>query len=703
MKCIVVGNTVNEYLFGVVPEESGVTMLNVTPKTSKVHSLLSKDGFTCDTVIIDIDELENDGTPIKDVILDVVRLKTSNAVKTVYIVDSSNKIKSEKVAALTTIVAGHDALPPFWGTAAPVATPQVEAAPVVVPEPMPAPVPIPVPTPVVGTDEEENMDDLFASLTADDEPVVAPAVVTAPQVEPVPEQPVDDMDAMLSGLDEAPSTDADDMFAVLDAPVTPSDDLFPVAPVVLPQTEEPDIDDMFQNLMGEVDTTPAIAPTPAPAAVDDDLFSSILGEDTTPAMPQAAVPVPAAVPTPVEPTDPFAGMFDAPAPVSEATPSFPPMPAAPVEADPLGDMFAAPAQAPAAEPAPVDPFADLMGVAPVAPAMTPESVFGGAPAPVEQGGASGFSVQQDRHQIVAGTSAEPEEEKGGLFKPKKIRGLLPIDKNAMPNVIRRPFIITFWAPKGGTGKTTTAMNVCAYISSLTDLKTVLVDMDEFGDTGLSMNLEEQIAQADPNHHVPTIDDFIANIPNMQTFDDVEPWVIVERKTNMYIMLTSENSTNLQRPPIDQYERALDTMKQHFQVIAFDCGPFFDEYTKFALQSSDVVVLVTDQGFPTLAHVTQVINDFTRPESGIGKERLVLVVNKYRKKVGADIGQLTYWFADTVSAMHVIPAADDLFVQKLNRGELIIFSGMQQLVEPYKNITTDIFTRIKGLQDNVPGF
>lgn len=265
-----------------------------------------------------------------------------------------------------------------------------------------------------------------------------------------------------------------------------------------------------------------------------------------------------------------------------------------------------------------------------------------------------------------------------------------ISNDALPNNLKRPYVITFWASKGGTGKTTVALNTCAYISALTNLNVVLLDVDEFGDTGLSVGLGGGSGEI-----FPTVDDFINHITTIHSREDAGRYILAEAETGLNIILTSENSSTPQRPTKTDYEGVIKVLEKYFDIIAFDCGDkLYDPLTQFAITKADFIIMVIDQGVPTIANISEVINNFSQSGSGIGRDRLILVVNKFQKNVGMSVNDIRSWFESSVSSMHSIPAIFQESLSYLNQGKLIILSEDLKIKEAYNNIVSDILLKIK---------
>lgn len=417
------------------------------------------------------------------------------------------------------------------------------------------------------------------------------------------------------------------------------------------------------------DTPVPVTPTPSQNVADDDDILAILGDTPSSENTQANIRV----------EDILGGVSE---PVNNVD-----------EVDPLADILGGNTSQDTEED-PLDAILGTEAVMPTIPTSEPVMIDSPPTAQVMPGGNTNYTVSEDNIPEL-----ERETKSGGLrgiidnlVGPGKMgQNQLPaIPQEVIPNNLKRPYIFTFWASKGGTGKTTVALNTCAYISSLTDLRVILVDVDEFGDTGLSMDMERK-----SNGPVPTVDDFINNISSMKSFEDVTPFVLKETSTRLHLLLTSENSSTSQRPTRADYQNVLRILQQYFDIIAFDCGDkLYDEYTRLALGKADFIVCVVDQGFPTLSHMSRIISEFAQPDSGVGKDKLVMVVNKYQKNVGMSITEISKWFDAGVSSIHAIPALFYESMRLLNQGDLLILSHNVDIKKSYNQIVCNLLNKIK---------
>ncbi|MBM7503279.1 CpaE family protein [Agromyces aurantiacus] len=150
----------------------------------------------------------------------------------------------------------------------------------------------------------------------------------------------------------------------------------------------------------------------------------------------------------------------------------------------------------------------------------------------------------------------------------------------------RSEIIVVAAPKGGQGKTTTAVNLSAGLAEIHPNSVVLVDADvQFGDIANALDLRPQYSLAD-----------VVGVGN----DEVAMKALLTRHDDDFFVVAAPPSPELadQIPPdaLAQLLRRLATM---FRYVVVDTTPGLGEHTLVSLEQATDGVFLTNMTVPSL--------------------------------------------------------------------------------------------------------
>lgn len=160
-------------------------------------------------------------------------------------------------------------------------------------------------------------------------------------------------------------------------------------------------------------------------------------------------------------------------------------------------------------------------------------------------------------------------------------------------------IIAFANQKGGVGKTTTCINVAAYMA-LMGKKVLIVDVDPQGNATSAVGINK-------TKDLKTIYDLIDGESN---FDGVIQPTIIE---NLYIIPSTVDlaGAEVELIQIPQREKVikniLDEIKADYDFILIDCPPSLGLITVNALTASDSIIVPIQCEFFALEGLTQLMN------------------------------------------------------------------------------------------------
>lgn len=148
-------------------------------------------------------------------------------------------------------------------------------------------------------------------------------------------------------------------------------------------------------------------------------------------------------------------------------------------------------------------------------------------------------------------------------------------------------IIAVALPKGGVGKTTTAVNLAASLA-VAEQRTLLIDMDTFGASGLSLGFTEGTIKAG----LYEVFNFITSIGNAihkteLSYLDFVPANVHTLQMEERIMRLADNRSILRN--------ALRAVSQRYDYVILDCPPFLRGLSTNALTAADSVLIPVKSG------------------------------------------------------------------------------------------------------------
>jgi chromosome partitioning protein len=165
-------------------------------------------------------------------------------------------------------------------------------------------------------------------------------------------------------------------------------------------------------------------------------------------------------------------------------------------------------------------------------------------------------------------------------------------------------IITCANHKGGTGKTTTAVNVSAGLAVLTQQRVLLIDCDPRGHASLALGIDMQ-------HVRYSVTDLLTGArPEVQAFC----W---DPSAHLHILPAHATRTDVERElgrrgdSRLQLQQALQPLLDAFDVIVIDTPPTLGFWTQAPLVASTDLLIPVDMGYFALAGMRQLLDALAR--------------------------------------------------------------------------------------------
>lgn len=190
-------------------------------------------------------------------------------------------------------------------------------------------------------------------------------------------------------------------------------------------------------------------------------------------------------------------------------------------------------------------------------------------------------------------------------------------------------IIAVALPKGGVGKTTTAVNLAASLA-VAEQRTLLIDMDTFGASGLSLGFTGGTVKSG----LYEVFTFVTSLPNAIHKTELEFLEFVPSNVRSHQM---EERLSRLADNRSILRNALRAVIQDYDFIVLDCPPFLRGLTTNALTAADTVLMPVKSGhfaidaaqklFTYLEWVREVANKALRVEG------ILVTMHEPNTKVG----------------------------------------------------------------------
>jgi pilus assembly protein CpaE len=220
---------------------------------------------------------------------------------------------------------------------------------------------------------------------------------------------------------------------------------------------------------------------------------------------------------------------------------------------------------------------------------------------------------------------------------------------------KRGKIISLYSARGGAGCSLLACNLAVTLHS-NENRIVIVDGNlQYGDVAVLFNIQSKTSLLDLTPRV----------------DELDP--------EMLESVISTHSSGIKILPPSRPERAeLVTGPQFSQLLVYLSGLYpyvivdtthrLTDVTLAALDSSDLIVLITTQDIPSIARTRKFLD--LAPLLNIDAKRMLAVMNQFDSRIGIAPEKVGASFNQPIVA--VIPVASDVVIPSVNRGVPFMF-------------------------------
>lgn len=181
-------------------------------------------------------------------------------------------------------------------------------------------------------------------------------------------------------------------------------------------------------------------------------------------------------------------------------------------------------------------------------------------------------------------------------------------------------VFTVFSPKGGVGKTTTAVNLAIALTEKGKNRVCLVDLDlGFGDVAITLQLFPART--------------IADAVQLESGLDAEllETLLTPHRDNLFALVAPVQPDAKDSISAALTGKVLKLLRQSFDYVVVDTSPTFDEHVLQAFDETDNIILLTTLDVPTLKNVKIAVETLDLLNFPPEKRRLVL--NRADDKVG----------------------------------------------------------------------
>ncbi len=215
---------------------------------------------------------------------------------------------------------------------------------------------------------------------------------------------------------------------------------------------------------------------------------------------------------------------------------------------------------------------------------------------------------------------------------------------------------TVYSPKGGTGCTMLAVNLAMTLHN-EETRVMLVDSNlQFGDVAVFLNEQGKNSVADLASRADELDP-----------EFVEEVAINHAATGMKILPSPSRPEYAESVTGEQFAKVLQYLRRLYAYIVVDTSSTMDDVTLAAVDSSDLVILLTNQDIPSIKNARLFLDlaDVLK----ISRKRVLFVMNKFDKRIAITPERIGESFKHEISA--VLPYDERTVIPSINRGRPFI--------------------------------
>jgi pilus assembly protein CpaE len=180
-------------------------------------------------------------------------------------------------------------------------------------------------------------------------------------------------------------------------------------------------------------------------------------------------------------------------------------------------------------------------------------------------------------------------------------------------------VITFYSPKGGSGCTTLATNLAICLNN-EDTTVVIVDGNlQYGDVAVFLNEQGKFSILDLTSRADELDPEIVNNVTIKHSQSGIRILAAPMKPEQGDLVAGE-----------EFSKVIRYLRNIYSYIIIDTASSLQSITASAIDSSDLLVLLTTQDIPSIKNSRLFLDEIDA--LGFDRKRIIFVMNKFDKRI-----------------------------------------------------------------------
>jgi pilus assembly protein CpaE len=252
-------------------------------------------------------------------------------------------------------------------------------------------------------------------------------------------------------------------------------------------------------------------------------------------------------------------------------------------------------------------------------------------------------------------------------KLTRVAGALPAPPGAAPAEPRRGLgrVVTFFAPKGGVGRTTLAVNFAVAAKSELNKRVVLVDGGlQFGDVGVLLNLNPK-------------NQSIADVARELVTGDTETLesTLVDHSSGVRVLMAPPSPEMAELVTAEHISRIVNALRQTHDLVVIDSTSLLGDATLAFFDASDVILTVLTLEITNIKNIRSFLA--LADQLGYSDDKVQLVLNRADSGYGIRLQDVESSIGRKIQ--HSIVSDGRTVVFALNRGVPFVIAARQARV------------------------